>query len=389
MNVVIVNNQCRTLVNFWMVLLRLLRAAGHGITCVVPHGDPDSEAVLSAMGVRICHYPLDRKGLNPLQDSGTLWALTKTLQKLRAHGQADAVFVYTIKPVIYGLWAATLAGIPIRCAMITGLGYMFEADTPVKKILRSVAALLYRSSLYFSHAVLFQNNDDVQTFRTYHCLPTCANVVMTRGTGVDTEHFAETPVPKDTAPVFLLVARLLEAKGLHEYAEAARLVKVVCPSARFQLLGPAETGLGGVPLATVQRWQNEGLVEYLGETRDTRPCVAACSVVVLPSWREGLPCSLMEAMSSGRALIATDVPGCRDVVRHEDNGLLVPVRNAEALAEACLRFVREPELAARMGQKGRAMAVAELDARKAAEHIFSVMHIPYPMENIHDCHRLS
>lgn len=389
MNVVIVNNQCRTLVNFWTVLLRLLRAAGHGVICVVPEGDAASEAVLMNMGVGIRHYPLDRKGLNPVRDFGTMLALYRVLGDLRRQGLADAVFVYTIKPVIYGLWAAALAGIPTRCAMITGLGYMFEADSPIKKILRTVAALLYRSSLYFAQAVLFQNNDDVQTFRTHHCLPTGVTVVMTRGTGVDIEHFAVAPLPEGDAPVFLLVARLLEAKGLQEYADAARLVKQECPAARFQLLGPAESGLGGVPLVTVQQWQDEGLVDYLGETRDTRPFVAACSVVVLPSWREGLPCSLMEAMSCGRALVATDVPGCRDVVRHEDNGLLVPVRNAAALAEACLRFVREPALAAQMGRRGRVMAESELDARKAAEQIFSIMQIPYSVEIPNDCNRLS
>lgn len=389
MNIVIVTNQCRTLVNFWTAMLRLLRAEGHGVTCLVPEGDAESESVLRHMNVRIRHYPLDRKGLNPLRDSRTLLALYRTFVDLRREGLADAVFLYTIKPVIYGLWAAALAKIPMRCAMITGLGYMFEADTPIKKILRGIAALLYRSSLYFSNAVLFQNDDDVQTFRTFHCLPAKANVVMTRGTGVDIAHFGVVPLPEGETPVFLLVARLLEAKGLHEYAEAARLVKKLCPAARFQVLGPPETGLGGVPLATVLRWQNEGLIEYLGETRDTRPFVAGCSVVVLPSWREGLPCSLMEAMSCGRALIATDVPGCRDVVRHEDNGLLVPVKNAKALAEACVRFVRDPALAARMGQSGRAMAEAELDAEKAARQIFSVMQIPYSVENSDDCKRLS
>lgn len=376
MKFVLVSNQCRATVNFWSVLLKELQGAGHEVTCLVPDHDPDALAALTALGVHVRHYPLDRKGLNPLRDMKSFFALYREFKALRAHGY-EAAFLTTIKGVIYGMPAAALAGIPNRCAMITGLGYMFEADTPVKKILRTVAALLYRASLGFSKAVLFQNNDDLATFKTHGCLPERVRVEMTRGTGVDTAHFAPTVQPVVSAPVFLLVARLLEAKGLAEYAEAARLVKESCPAARFQLLGPPESGRGGVPMDTVRAWEQQCLVEYLGETRDIRPFLAQCTVVVLPSWREGLPCSLMEGMSAGRAVIATDVPGCRDLVRPEENGLLCPVRDPQALAATCLRFVNDPALAERLGAAGRRMAEEDLSARKAAKHIMQIMNIPF------------
>ena len=267
---------------------------------------------------------------------------------------------------------AALAGIRSRYAMITGLGYMFEANTPVKKMLTYLASSLYRISLSFSDAVFFQNTDDVQTFRDWHCLPRGAHVVMTKGTGVDTDKFAVAPLPE--APLtFLLVGRLLEAKGLYEYAEAARLVKKRYPNARFQLLGAPESSRGGVPLETVKGWEREGILEYLGVTRDVRPYVGQANVVVLPSWREGLPCSLMEAMSMGRPIVATDVPGCRDVVVDGKNGFLVPVRTPEALAKALESFLEDSALTARMGKEGRFIAETELDARKAADLILSVM----------------
>ena len=368
MNIIIMNNRASFLVSFWSVLISRLQEEGHQVTCLVPAGDSEAEATLNGFGASIRNYPLDNKGLNPVHDLKTCLALYRIFREERA----DILYASTIKSVIYGIPMAALAGIRSRYAMITGLGYMFEANTPVKKMLTYLASSLYRISLSFSDAVFFQNTDDVQTVRDWHCLPRGAHVVMTKGTGVDTDKFAVAPLPE--APLtFLLVGRLLEAKGLYEYAEAARLVKKRYPNARFQLLGAPESSRGGVPLETVKGWEREGIIEYLGVTRDVRPYVGQANVVVLPSWREGLPCSLMEAMSMGRPIVATDVPGCRDVVVDGKNGFLVPVRTPEALAKALESFLEDSALTARMGKEGRFIAETELDARKAADLILSVM----------------
>lgn len=375
MNVIIMNNQAKALVNFWSSMLMRLRAEGHGVTCFVPGddgGDPEAEAALRTLGATICHYPLDRKGLNPVRDFRTFITLYRLFREERTAGRGDLLYASTIKPVIYGLPAATLAGIRRRYAMITGLGYMFEADSPVKKMLTCIAALLYRMALSFSQGVFFQNKDDIATFQHWHCLPASAQTVLTKGTGVDTVRFSAVPVPEG-APVFLLVARLLEAKGLYEYAEAARKIKAKHPDVRFQLLGPPEEARGGVPMTTIHEWEEEGLLEYLGETRDVRPFVTSASVIVLPSWREGMPCSLMEAMSMGRAIVATDVPGCREVVVDGQNGFLVPVRDPDALAITLERFLSNKAYITDMGQQGRRIAEEELDARKAVEQILNVM----------------
>ena len=365
--------------NFWSVLIRRMRHAGHDVVCCTPPGDPDSEAALAAQGARLLHYPLDRKGLNPLRDLRT----TGALLRLFKDEKPDLLFSSTIKPVIYGCIAARVARIPHIYATITGLGYAFEADSFFKKCVNKLSALLYRTALGGAEGVFFQNDDDIAVFRQSGILGPRSRILKARGTGVDTKRFAPTPLPGlaadgslEESPVFLLVARLLEAKGLEEYAQAARMLKATHPKARFLLLGPAEQGLGSISLETVRQWQAEGCIEYLGETRDVRPYIEAAHVMVLPSWREGTPTSIMEGMSMGRAAVVTDAPGCREVVRNGYNGYLVPLRDAEALAAAMENFIRQPQLMAEMGANGRQMALDEFDAEKVAARILEDMRVP-------------
>lgn len=378
MKVALLGNQARAMVNFWSVLLRCLVSGGHEVLCLVPRPapgeDPLWEQTLCAMGARILHYPLDRKGLNPCKDLATLAGLRRILAKERP----DRLFSYTIKAVIYGSLAAALARRPDksqRHAMITGLGYMFESDKPFKRLLTLVARLLYRLALARCASVSFQNDDDRKLFEQLSILPPAINVHLVRGTGVDTARFAFAKTPEGP-PLFLFIGRLIEAKGLREFIQAAGLVRARHPEARFQVLGPAEPGPGAVPLDEVLAASAEGRIDYLGETSDVRPYLAAARAVVLPSWREGAPCALQEAMSAGRAVIAADAPGSREVVIHGQNGLLVPVRDAKALALAVEELIISPETARRMGEKGRAMAESVFDAELAARVLLKLMDVP-------------
>ena len=368
MHIVLLGNTSRGVVNFWRVLVENLRVAGHRVSVFVPAGDADADTAIRAMGVALFHYPLDRKGLNPVRDMGTLAALYRLFRREKP----DMLFCYTIKPLIYGCLAARFAGVRCRFAAITGLGYMFEADSASKKVLTALAALLYRLALRGAAAVFFQNREDQEVFEKSGIVTPAHRAVLTRGTGVDTAHFAPTPLPPD-APVFLLVGRLLEAKGLHEYAGAARILKASYPGVRFQLLGPSEQGRGSVPLESVLEWEREGIIEYLGQTEDVRSYLAAASIIVLPSWREGTPCSVMEAMSMGRPAVVTDVPGCREVVSSGVNGYLALPRDPLSLAEAMEYFILHQEDIASMGAASRNIAVEEFDAHKVAVHIMRVM----------------
>ena len=368
MHIVLLGNTSRGVVNFWSVLVESLCAAGCRVTVFAPEGDADADAAIRAAGATLRHYPLDRKGLNPVRDMATVTSLYRLFRREKP----DTLFCYTIKPVIYGCLAARFAGVRRRFATITGLGYMFEADSAVKKILMYLAALLYRLALLGAAAVFFQNREDKEVFETTGIVGSEHRVELTRGTGVHITHFAPVPLPPGS-PVFLLIGRLLEAKGLYEYAQAARILKKRHPDVRFQLLGPPERGLGSVPLENVREWEREGIIEYLGETGDVRPYIAAASVIVLPSWREGTPCSVMEGMSMGRPAVVTDAPGCREVVFSGINGYMTPLRDPQALAEAMERFILHPEEISSMGAASRRIAVEEFDARKAAAHIMRVM----------------
>ncbi|MDL2207909.1 glycosyltransferase family 4 protein [Desulfovibrio sp. OttesenSCG-928-M16] len=365
------------MVNFWSPLLRCLVNKGHEPLCLVPPpapgDDPSWEQALAALGVRVEHYPLDRKGLNPVRDLGSLAALTGILRR----EQPDRLFAFTIKAVIYGCLAAALAACPPRqqrFAMISGLGYMFEGDTRGKRLLTQLARLLYRLALQCCGVVIFQNEDDRKLFEKLSIIPRTTHIRSSRGTGVDTEFFALAPQAAGP-PIFLFVGRLLEAKGLRDFMAAARIVRQQHPEAQFHVLGPPEPGPGGLPLQEVLAAQEKGDIKYLGESRDVRPHLAAALAVVLPSWREGTPCSLLEAMSTGRAVIAADAPGSREVVRHKENGLLVPVRDAKALASAMKELMMNADRAHMMGAAGRRLAEGEFGATSVANALLDIMRL--------------
>ena len=379
MKIIVLGNQARSMSNFWSVLVRHMFQAGHEVICCAPPGDAGAEAMLATQGARLLHYPLDRKGLNPLHDLRTTGALLRIFKEEKP----DLLFASTIKPVIYGCIAARVAGVPHIYATITGLGYAFEADSFFKKCVNRLSALLYRTALSGAEGVFFQNEDDINVFRKAGILGPRARILRARGTGVDTSRFAPTPLPGlaqdgtlSEPPVFLLVARLLEAKGIEEYAQAAHELKAKHPKARFLLLGPEEQGLGSISLEQIRQWQEQGGIEYLGETRDVRPYISAAHVMVLPSWREGTPTSIMEGMSMGRAAVVTDAPGCREVVREGYNGYLVPLRDPKALAAALESFILRPDLMLSMGAAGRQMALNDFDAEKVAAHILEDMRVP-------------
>ena len=405
MNIVILGNQARAVSNFWVPLIKELVGRGHRVTVCVPHteegeaaageaaagesatGEKDEccpvfapdvhEEALSRAGVRLAHFRLDRKGLNPVRDLATL----VDLYRFFATEKPDRVFASTIKPVIYGSIASALARCPARAhrhVMITGLGYMFEGGSPFKNALMWVARALYRLAFSLSGHVYFQNRDDRELFGKLSILPRNTKVELIPGTGVDLQKFAEQPLSLGTTSErprrFLLVGRLLEAKGIEEFCEAAALLQPAFTNVEFAVLGPEEFGPGAFAVARFVRFG--GTVRYLGSTADVRPYLAEAYAVVLPSWREGVPCSLMEAMSTGRAVIAADAPGSREVVRDKVNGFLVPVRDSKALAGAMRGLLLDPALCERFGRAGRRIVEEEFDAEKIARTIANRLEYP-------------
>ena len=358
LRITLVCNTAWAIYTYRQGLIRELVARGVEVTVLAPRDrtfDP-----LSAMGCRCIDLPVASKGTNPRDDLRTLWALYRHYRSIRPH----IVFHYTIKPNIYGSIAAKLAGVD-SVAVTTGLGYVFIQQSRAAQ----VAKKLYRFAFRFPREVWFLNRDDQAAFVDQKLLVHPERARLLHGEGVDLEQFAFTPLPDKPHFDFVLIGRLLWDKGVGEYVEAARRLRARYPQARFRLLGPVGVdNPSAITRDEVAAWEQEGVIEYLGEAHDVRPFIAAADCVVLPSYREGVPRTLMEASAMGRPIVATDVPGCREVVADGVNGLLCEVRNAESLAERLAQMLDMSGAARRaMGERGRQKVAAEFDERVVIE----------------------
>ncbi len=361
--ILVIGSFAESLVSFRGPLLQALRAAGHEVHAAAPEllAHQDVARKLRSWNIHLHDVPILRTGTNPMHDLGSLWALYGLMLRLRP----DAVLAYTAKPVIYGSLAAALAGVPMRYALVTGLGYAFTGRARgLRASIKSVLMGLYRLALGRCTRVFFQNPDDLGLFRQLRLLPARVPASVINGSGIDVENFNPAPMPSGQPVTFLLIARLLGDKGVREYAEAARALRKLYPDTRCQLVGWIDGNPDAISQAELDAWVGSGGIEYLGRLRDVRPAIAGCHVYVLPSYREGTPRTVLEAMAMGRPIITTDAPGCRQTVTEDDNGFLVPVRSASSLAQAMRRFIESPDLLARMGRRSREIAEERFDVRK-------------------------
>ncbi|MFC3322080.1 glycosyltransferase family 4 protein [Mesorhizobium cantuariense] len=343
--IIISINTSWNVVNFRKGLIEALRSRGYDVVIVAPRDEYSS--LIAAMGCRHVELDMDNSGTSLLRDMVLLWRYWRLLRRER-----PLAFVgFTIKPNVFGSIAANLSGVPV-INNISGLGTAFVRGG----LLLRTAKALYRVALARSKMVFFQNDDDRILFVDGH-LVRKEQTGLLPGSGIDLVRFAPSSEvrTRSDAIVFLLVARLLWDKGVGEFIEAARLVRQELPGVRFQLLGFLDVeNRTAVSRQNVEQWVGEGLVEYLGSTDDVRPFLRAADCVVLPSYREGTPRSLLEAAAMGKPLIATDVPGCREVVDHAVNGFLCKVRDPDDLASKMIEFAMMDDASrARMGAQSR------------------------------------
>jgi glycosyltransferase involved in cell wall biosynthesis len=366
--VALIAGQARSLVNFRGALIEALISQGHSVYAIGPNADSETLGWLADRGVDYFFVPLARASLSPTTDLKTLLASRSALVR----GGAEAVIAYTIKAIVYGLLAARIVGLNRRYAMITGLGYAFTdgVDSIKRRFTRSVVRSLYKLSLARAEAVIFQNPDDLKVFSELGLIDSKSRVGIVNGSGVDIGRFQPEPLP--TAPVCLMIARLVADKGVGEYIHAARYLKARVPHAVFKLVGPFDPNPAALPAGLLETAIEENAIEYLGEIKDVRPVIATASIFVLPSYREGTPRSALEAMAMGRAVVTTDAPGCREVVEDGVTGLLVPVKSVTELANAILRLIESPELRQQMGFAGRARAVSRYAAKDVAASILKL-----------------
>lgn len=379
MKIVVINASVPALLNLRGPLLAALASSGHEVIACAPGEEKDVTARLAQLGVRYKAIELDRTGLNPIKDLYTLLCLSKLLHDL----QPDIVLSYNHKPVICGSLAGRLVGVPRRFSGITGLGLstsrwllgeqVTSSRSPFRRrIIGAMVRRLYRLSLGTNEAVFFQNPDDLAHFIKSGLVKDPKQAVLTNGSGVDLEYFSEVP-PYTQGPVFLLIGRLLEEKGIIEYIKAARILKMRHPQATFRLLGAFDSHPSCIGKTQIEGWRQEGIIEYLGEVKDVRPFIANTSVFVLPSYREGTPKSTLEAMAMGRPVITSDTPGCRETVVDGKSGFLVPTKDVAALAEAMEKFILRPGLIESMGRFSRRIAVEKYDADRVNATVMETM----------------
>jgi len=343
--VVLAGNSSWNIVNFRSGLIHALKAAGYEPVVIAPV-DPAAEQRMADLGVERIVIGMERSGLNPLADL----RLTLTYRRLLKDLQPIAYLGFTIKPNIYGGIAARLTGVPL-IANISGLGTVFLK----RGLLQALVSRLYRFAFKRAAVTFFQNPEDRALF-VERGLVRRDQAQLLPGSGVDLERFQ--PIAHPVGPAtFLFIGRVLGDKGVREYVQAARMVRADIPGVRFQLLGPVDEGnRSAVTHREVERWVAEGIIEYLGATEDVRPYIAEATAVVLPSYREGLPRSLLEAAAMARPLIATDVPGCRELIEPGVNGLLCQPKNSSSLAKAMKTMMNSSaEDRSKMGAASRRM----------------------------------
>lgn len=356
MKILIISPKNKTVYNFRGDLIKDMISAGHEVYVTGPNRDFYEEVM--ALGItEFYEVSLVKDNTNPLGDLQYLRQTEKLIKALKP----DIVFSYTVKPVIYGSLAAASGGVGHIYGMVTGLGRAYSASGAKARLVRAVTKRLYRRSLKKCDKVIFQNPDDAAQLVGMGCLDE-NKTELVNGSGVNMERFSKAPLPDET--VFLMVSRIIREKGVLEYCEAARAVKKDYPRARFILLGAFDNAIGGLGKEEIMPYVDSGVIELAGEVKDPVSFYQQCSVFVLPSYyREGLPRTVLEAMSCGRPIITTDWTGCRLTVEDGVNGFLVPVRDSSAVADSMKKLIADPGLMRQMGDRSYEMCKKKFDVR--------------------------
>lgn len=337
---------------FWSHRLPVARAARDaGARIVVASRFADHAGLIAAEGFECVPVPFDRSGLNPVHDIQTLWAIIRCYRTFRP----DLVHHVAAKPILLGQIAARLAGVPRVVNAMTGMGFLYTAETRKAAILRTV---FERTTRYCTarceSRIVVQNDDDAAIFARFG-IP-AEKIILIPGSGVDCIRFSPHPEPEGEI-VAVCVSRMLRDKGIHELVEAARLLQARGVALRIRLVGGSDANPSSTAASQLDQWDTEGIVEVAGPSEDIPGEYARAHIAVLPSYREGLPKSLLEAAACGRPIVTTDVPGCRSICRDGENGFLVPPRDAAALADALMRLGQDAALRERMGDAGRKLVL--------------------------------
>lgn len=364
--IMIVATDGASLTNFRGPFIRFLADEGNRVICVSIEPESEMSKKMAELGAEYRQVAGDRVGIGV----GDGVRMISGYKKLFAEIRPDTCLFYMSKPTAFGSVAAILSGTKHFNVLVNGLENAYYRTGVKDFIVRCVMSSAYRLAAAKADNMFFQNHDDLAYFKK-HRLLTRDNASVVGGSGVDMEYFARTDIPD--GPVFIMVARLLWSKGIREYLDAAGILKNEVPGARVLLVGGLDDNDEALTKSELDGYINTASVEYCGFASDVRPYLDQASVFVLPSYHEGLPRSVIEAMSKGRAIITTDVPGCRETVRNGENGYAVPVRNAKALAEKMILLAKDPVLRKGMAEKSYEICREKFEVGKVNRDMYGKM----------------
>ncbi|MCJ8161537.1 glycosyltransferase family 4 protein [Acinetobacter zhairhuonensis] len=372
--IVFIGTIASSIYDFRADLIRSLLKQGHQIYAFISQYNTEDVNKIEQLGAIPVTYTLNRGGLNPLADIVATYQLLKKIKNI----SPDVVFSYFSKPVIFGTLAAKLAKVPRVIGMLEGLGYTFteqpEGLSHKTKFIRYIQVFLYKIALPMLDKLVFLNPDDPKDLLETYSIKV-KKVVILGGIGLNLQEYSYQPVEDISLPIkFLFIGRLLKEKGIHEFVQAAKLVKKQYPKTQFTILGQIDTfNIGALQQEELDDLIASCVVEYQGQVNNVKDWIVNSHVFVLPSYREGVPRSTQEAMAIGRAIITTDVPGCRETVIQNRNGFIIPKWDSKTLAEYMIYFIENPKQIRCMGDESYKIAVDKFDAEKVNQRLQNIL----------------
>lgn len=366
MKVAVLSSHTGSLFWFRMDMMKEFIKKGHKVIALGPEDEDKWKAKFREYNIEYKQFFVDRNGINPLKDLKTL----RELYQFMKEEKPDKVFTYQAKTVVYGSIAAKMNGITEVYSLIAGLGSVFRGTGFKNRIVKTIMKIEYKAACKCSKIVFFQNNDDKNEF-IRNGLISDKKTVIINGSGVNLEKFKPSPFPEE--PAFLFIGRLIKDKGIIEYLEACKEIKKKYPRVRCLLVGPYDSNPSALKPEELRSYIESGVIEYFGEQDDVRPFISQCSTYVLPSYHEGTPKTVLEAMAMGRPIITSDAPGCRETVKDGVNGYLVKVKDVEGLVSRMEYLICNPEICRQMSVQSIRIAREKYDVRTINRNIMQVM----------------
>lgn len=368
MKIAVLSSHTPSLFWFRMDMMKAFIKQGHSVFALGPEHEDEWKDKFKEHDIEYYQVYVERNGINPIQDMKTFYEIYLFMKEEKP----DKVFAYQAKTIVYGSFAAWINRKKEVYLLIAGLGSIFRGAGIKNKIVKTVMTVQYWAACKISKKVFFQNKDDIKEFLNRGLLTT-RQVVLINGSGVNLSKFRPAPLPEE--PVFLYIGRLIRDKGVMEYLKACSIIKERFPSVRCLLVGPYDSNPSALQPGELQPYLSTGVIEYFGEQNDVRPFIAMCSAFILPSYHEGTPKTVLEAMAMGRAIITSDAPGCRETVINGENGYLVEVKNIEAIANKMEYLILHPDICKEMGKKSLDLAVEKYDVNMVNQSILRTMRL--------------